>query len=80
MVDPTEGTADGPNAIRPRRAWSFSQHAVRIFGGGLEDYWNLWNLLRDFLLKLVLADSYQNITACVTYVDNFDITRLGPNR
>jgi hypothetical protein len=76
MVDPTEGTADGSNAIRPRRLRSFGHHAARVFVGGLAGYRNLWNLQRDFLSKLVLANSYQNITTCVTYMGNFDVTRL----
>lgn len=33
----------------------------------------------NFLLNLVLADSYEDITTCGTYPGNRDVTLLGPN-
>ena len=51
MVYPAEGTADGSNAIGPRRLRSFAQHAARLFPSGPKGYRDLWNLPVQLSLK-----------------------------
>jgi hypothetical protein len=51
MVNPTEGTANGSNAIRPRRLCSFGQHRVKLGRKVCAVYLSLCDLHMQFSLK-----------------------------